>query len=80
MPKKLPIATQQQILKLEQRVFKLEKKIAAQKSNYEKRIATLKAENQQLRSAPITITEERLEQLQAARRAVLERMQKDAPG
>ena len=69
MPKDLPIATQRKILKLERRVFKLEQQIARLKLKYEKQIAQLKEENQKLRTGPIPITKEMLEQIRAARGA-----------
>ena len=72
MPKELPIATQRQILKLEQRVFKLEQQIARMKSKHEKQIADLKAENHKLRNAPIIMTEEKRAELIARRRRLRE--------
>jgi chorismate mutase len=67
MPKDLPIATQRQIFKLEQRVFKLEQQIVRLRSKYGKQIAQLKAENQKLRTKPISITKEQLEQIRTLR-------------
>jgi Tup N-terminal. len=66
MPKDLPIATQRNILKLKERVFKLEQQIVRLKSKYEKQIAHLKAENQKLRTRPYPLTKEQLEQMRAA--------------
>jgi hypothetical protein len=67
MPKDLPIATQRKILKLEQRVFKLEQQIVRLKLKYEKQIAHLNAEKQKLRTRPVTLTKEQLEQIRALR-------------
>ncbi len=58
MPKKLPISTQRQILRLEKRVFNLEQKLVRQKAKYEKQIAELKARKQ-----PVVTEEERLKLL-----------------
>jgi hypothetical protein len=73
MSNKLPVATQRKILKLERRVFKLERQLVATKEKYEKQTSELKAENHKLRNQPMLMTEERLAELRAMKRAATER-------
>jgi hypothetical protein len=70
MAAKIPIQTQQKILKLEQRIFKLEQQIVRLKEKHQAEIAKLKAENQKLRENPIVCTEEKRAELIALREKI----------
>jgi hypothetical protein len=69
MPKELPVAAQRIILKLERRILKLEQQKDQLKAKHAKQIAKLEAENLKLRTAPIPISKEQLEQIRALRQA-----------
>lgn len=84
MPKELPIDAQRKILKLEQRVFDLKQELAATKAKcakhieemkvkFDKQPAELEAENRKLKTQPFIMTEERLADLRARKRASIER-------
>jgi regulator of replication initiation timing len=69
MAAKVPIATQREILELEQQVFKLQQEIVRLKAKHEQQMAKLQAENQKLRDRPIVLSEEQLNKIRALRRA-----------
>jgi hypothetical protein len=71
MKKELPVAVQREILRLERRVFQLEKQLDRQKVRYEERLAELKAENHKLRTTPMFMTVERQKELQERRGVAL---------
>lgn len=65
------MAAQREILRLERRVFQLEKQLDRVKARYEGQLAELRAENHKLRTTPMFMTVERQKELQERRKAAL---------